>query len=179
MKTYEGMFLLDAGNPDFEAAAAPVRQAMARVNAEILSFKPWDDRRLVYEVKDRKRGLYILAYFQADPARMAELRQELQLDERVLRSLILSGDDVTPEIINAETPATMAAMRRPPPRPEGEPAPAAAAVGGAPTTAAPAATAPAAAASAAAPAAAPAEPAPAPAPAEPAATAPEAPQKAE
>ncbi len=111
-KTYEGMFLLDAGNPDFEAAAAPVRQVLDRAQAEVLSLKPWDDRRLAYDIKGRKRGLYVLAYFKAEPARIAEMEHELQLSENVLRAMLLSADHLSEEQIRAETPATLAASRR-------------------------------------------------------------------
>ena len=112
MRTYEGMFLLDAGNPDFESAAAPVRDVLARANAEVLSLKPWDERRLAYEIKGRRRALYVLTYFRADPAVMQSLHHDIQLDERILRALILSADHVTEEVIHAETPATLAQARK-------------------------------------------------------------------
>jgi len=106
------MFLLDAGNPDFESAAAPVRDVLARANAEVLSLKPWDERRLAYEIKGRRRALYVLTYFRADPAVMQSLHHDIQLDERILRALILSADHVTEEVIHAETPATLAQARK-------------------------------------------------------------------
>ena len=105
-KTYEGMFLLDAGNPDFQAASEPVRHILTRYEAEILSFKPWDERKLAYEIRGRKRGLYVLTYFKADPLKIAEIEHDCELDERVLRQLILRRDRITDEQINAETPAT-------------------------------------------------------------------------
>lgn len=111
-KTYEGMFLLDAGNPDFEAATAPVREVLARAEAEVVSLKPWDDRRIAYEIEGRKRGLYVLVYFKADPARMAEMEHEIQLSEKILRAMVLSADHVKEEKIQAETPATLAAARK-------------------------------------------------------------------
>ena len=112
MRTYEGMFLLDAGNPDFESASAPVRDLLARVQAEVLALKPWDERRLAYEIRGRRRGLYVLTYFRADPAKVAELQHDVQLDERILRALVLSADHVSAEQMQAETPATQASARR-------------------------------------------------------------------
>lgn len=105
-KTYEAMFLLDAGNPDFNAASEPVRNILTRYEAEVLAFKPWDERRLAYEVEGRKRGLYVLSYFKLDPLKVHEVEHDCRLDERVLRALILRRDRLTPEQINAETPAT-------------------------------------------------------------------------
>jgi len=108
MKTYEAMFLLDADNSDFESASAPVREVLARAEAEVLSIKPWDDRRLAYEIKGRKRGLYVLAYFKADPGKMHDMQHDIQLSDRLLRAMILSADHVSDEQINADTPATLA-----------------------------------------------------------------------
>ena len=112
MKTYEGMFLLDAGNPDFQAACEPVRTILSRYQAQVLSMKPWEERRLAYEIAGRKRGLYVLTYFQASPTVMAEIEHDCRLEERILRSLILRKDKITDEVVNADTPAT--APRREP-----------------------------------------------------------------
>lgn len=118
MKTYEGMFLLDAGNPDFQAASEPVRAILTRYEAQVLAMKPWDERRLTFEISGRKRGLYVLTYFQVDPAKLTEIEHDCRLDERILRSLILRKDKITEEVINADTPAT--APRREPEFREGD-----------------------------------------------------------
>ena len=116
MKTYEGMFLLDAGNPDFQAACEPVRTILSRYQAQVLSMKPWEERRLAYEIAGRKRGLYVLIYFQAAPGAIVEIEHDCRLEERILRSLILRKDKISDEVVHAETPAT--APRR---EPEHEP----------------------------------------------------------
>jgi small subunit ribosomal protein S6 len=110
-KTYEGMFLLDPGNADFQAASQPVRNVLTRNEAEILVIKPWDERRLAYEVQGHRRGLYVLTYFQVDPAHIAEIDRDCQLSEQILRSLILRREHLSDEQIHAETPVTSAAGR--------------------------------------------------------------------
>jgi len=110
-RTYEGMFLLDAGAGSFEAASEPIRTVLERVEAKVLAIKPWDERRLAYEIQGRKRGLYVLTYFQADPARITELEHDCQLSAEILRALFLRRDHLTEETINAETPATSGARR--------------------------------------------------------------------
>jgi small subunit ribosomal protein S6 len=97
---------LDSGIPDFNTASEPVRNILTRYGADILAMKAWDERRLAYEILGRKRGLYVLSYFKADPLRVVEIEHDCQLDERVLRSLILRRDRLTDEQINADTPAT-------------------------------------------------------------------------
>ena len=108
MRTYEGMFLVDPTD-DFEQACQPVREVLQRADAEIITIKPWDERRLAYKIKGRKRGLYILTYFRAKPEKIGPLQYEIQLNERLLRALILSAEHVTEEQMHADTPATLAA----------------------------------------------------------------------
>jgi small subunit ribosomal protein S6 len=110
MNSYEGMFLVDV-NTDFQAAGEPVRTILSRNEAEILSMKPWDERRLACEIRGRRRGQYILTYFKAPPERVADIEHDSQLDERILRMLILRRDNLTEDVIHAETPATAGARR--------------------------------------------------------------------
>jgi len=110
-KTYEGMFLLDAGNPDFDAATEPIRKVLDRNEAELLAIKPWDERRLAYDVGGRRRGLYVLTYFKAPAGRIAEITHDGELDERILRLLVLRRDNLTKEQIDADTPATSGMKR--------------------------------------------------------------------
>jgi len=110
-RTYEAMFLLDGSNSEFEAAARPIRAVLDRNEAEVLALKPWDERRLAYEIKGRRRGLYALAYFNADPERIKEIEHDCQLSEEILRALIIHKEHLSEEDLAAETPATAAAKR--------------------------------------------------------------------
>jgi len=110
-RTYEEMFLLDSGNPDFNAVSEPIRTVLERRGAEILSIKPWDERKLAYEIRGRKRGLYILTYFLIDPRMVVEVEHDFKLDERILRVIILRRDKISEAKIHAETPATSAPVR--------------------------------------------------------------------
>jgi len=110
-RIYEGMFMLDSGNPDFQAATEPVRHILARSEAEILGIRLWDDRRLAYEIKGRKRALYALTYFKVDPAKLSEIEHDCLLEERLLRALILKVEKFSPEMLEAPTPATHVPVR--------------------------------------------------------------------
>ena len=103
---YEGMFVLDAGAGDFEAASQPVRTALERSEAEVLAMKPWDERKLAYPIEGRRRGLYVLSYFKVDPERTADIERDCQLNEQILRVLILRRETLTDAEIQADTPAT-------------------------------------------------------------------------
>lgn len=108
-QTYEAMFVMDAamGTPD--AARKPIETLFGRAEANVLALKPWDERRLCYEIAGRKRGLYMLAYFTMAPDRVEEFENDCQLNDDVLRVLVLRREDLTDEELQAETPAMMAA----------------------------------------------------------------------
>lgn len=109
--TYEAMFLLDAGGTDFQVVSEPIRAILSRNQAEVLSMKPWEDRRLAYEIQGRRRGLYVLAYLNVEPTSVKEIEHDCQLDERILRVLILRRDKFSETELAAETPADMMARR--------------------------------------------------------------------
>jgi small subunit ribosomal protein S6 len=106
--TYEAMFLLDAGQPNPDTAIEGIRTVLERSEAEILAIKPWEERRLAYEIQGRKRGLYILSYFRLSPEKVTELEHDCMLNENILRVLILRKDHLTEQEINAQTPAMTA-----------------------------------------------------------------------
>lgn len=120
-RTYEGMFLVDSGKSDFEAACQPIRNVLDRSQAQILTIKPWDERKLAYEIGGRRRALYVLTYFKIDPASTSDIERHSDLIEEILRVLILRHDELTEEQINAKTPAEAAARRARPPRPDTSP----------------------------------------------------------
>ncbi len=112
MNTYEGMFLIDGGQPNFELACEPINTVLGRSKAEVLSIRLWEDRKLAYEIKGRKRGVYVLAYFRMDPNNMIELEHDCQLNEGILRVLFLRKDNLTDEEMNAPTPAMLETTAR-------------------------------------------------------------------
>ena len=112
MKTYEAMFLLEAGQSDFEAACEPIQAVLKRSGGELVSSNLWDERRLAYEIKGQKRGMYVLTYFKLDPAKVVELEHDCQLNEGILRVLIIRRDNLKDEELNAPTPAMIANATR-------------------------------------------------------------------
>lgn len=97
-RQYEGMFLFDpAFAGDFKNAEDEVRRIMDRADAEILMCRRWDERKLAYEIRGRKRGVYVLTYFNADPSKIKPMERDAQLSERILRLLVLRADGITQE----------------------------------------------------------------------------------
>lgn len=95
MNQYEAMILFDPTfGAQFENCEAEVRRLMERAGAELVFCKKWDERRLAYKVKGRKRGLYVLAYFKAPADKIAGLERDCQISENILRVLVTRADDV-------------------------------------------------------------------------------------
>jgi small subunit ribosomal protein S6 len=113
INTYEAMFLVDAGQPSLDVAKEPIERVLARGEAEVLSLKVWDERKLVYEIKGRRRGLYMICYFKMDTANVIKLERDCQLSEDILRLLVIRKDSLTDEVIAAPTPAEQAPERAP------------------------------------------------------------------
>jgi len=106
LRVYEGMFVLDSGKSgDWNAAAAQVHGILTRYGATILDSRKWDERRLAYEIKGRKRGAYILVYFDAPRPNITSIRHDLELSETVLRYLIVVREKYTPPEAAEPVPA--------------------------------------------------------------------------
>lgn len=96
--TYEAMFLVgQAAAADLAGVIEHIKEILARGQAEIIAMRKWDERRLAYEIKKQKRGLYILTYFRAPSSSLAHIERDCNLSERILRVLILRADHLTEE----------------------------------------------------------------------------------
>jgi small subunit ribosomal protein S6 len=96
LRKYEGMFLFDpVVVSDWEGIQAELNRLLERADARMIASTKWDERRLAYEVRGRKRGIYALTYFEAEPARIADIERDVQLSESALRCLILRVDHLT------------------------------------------------------------------------------------
>jgi small subunit ribosomal protein S6 len=95
-RTYEIMYLLDnnAVRAGWNEAKAAATGLIVKHGGKVLSARRWDERKLAYPIKQRRRGTYLLAYGELGPDGVATLRRELDLTESVLRYLILSAEAV-------------------------------------------------------------------------------------
>jgi small subunit ribosomal protein S6 len=95
---YEAMFLLSqATAADLASAIDHIKEVLARGHAEIIAMKKWDERRLAFEIKKQKRGLYILVYFRAPNSGLPHIERDCNLSDKILRVLILRADHLSIE----------------------------------------------------------------------------------
>ena len=90
---YEAMFLYPSGaNAELEKTISSVRSMVEKHGGEILVLKKWDERKLTYEVKKQKRGLYIICYYTGPGSSVASIERDVNLSEEALRVLITDAD---------------------------------------------------------------------------------------
>jgi small subunit ribosomal protein S6 len=109
------MFLVDASDTasHWDEMMAQIQTIFQRAHVEVINMRKWDDRRLCYEIKGHKRGMYILSYFKAEPGVIGQIERDVQISERVLRVLILRVDHMTEKDFNAPTPLMLQENRGP------------------------------------------------------------------
>src|ERR1035437_1279976 len=93
---YEALFLLNASyaTGSWDAAKGEVEHILHRANAEILHLRKWDERRLAYEIRGNKRGVYVLAFFKCEGPKVVGIERDVQLSENILRVLVLKSDHI-------------------------------------------------------------------------------------
>lgn len=97
MTQYEGMFLFDnTVAHEWPSMEQEVRRLCERVGAKLKVCLKFDERKLAYEIRGRKRGTYVLTYFEAPPEKMREMERDAQLSESILRALFLRRE-IKPE----------------------------------------------------------------------------------
>ena len=102
MKCYEGLFLFpQAAVGDMQSAVDHLKDILGRADAKIISLRKWDERRLAYEIKGNKRGLYFLVYFEVQGSALVRIERDCNLSEHVLRSMVLRAEHVTREQMEA------------------------------------------------------------------------------
>jgi ribosomal protein S6 len=120
-KLYEGMFLVDSAlaASDWQGVNDTIRSILERFGAEIVTTDKWDERKLAYDIKGKSRGTYILVYFRVNGERITEIERTFQINENIMRVLILCVDDLDEQYITK--PGQKTAVRVEEPRQEAAP----------------------------------------------------------
>jgi small subunit ribosomal protein S6 len=98
MYPYEGMILVDPvmHGADPEGVEATVRGLLEKHGAKIHDFEKWDERKLAYEIKGHKRGVYLLTRLEMPGEGVDEFRRECKITECILRQLMIRLEDDIP-----------------------------------------------------------------------------------
>jgi len=88
---YEGMFLLDSARAtrEWDVVQAHVHDILKKHGAEITKSEKWSERRLAYDIRGHKRGVYMLTYFTAPGEAIRLINRDCELSDVVIRNLII------------------------------------------------------------------------------------------
>ena len=90
INSYEVMFITDVSNGD-EATEATLNKfvSIIEANAEVIDVAKWGKRRLAYPINDMPEGFYTVVTFKSAPEFPGELERLMNIDESVMRSLVI------------------------------------------------------------------------------------------
>ena len=94
MRNYEIMFILSTQLTDEEkqAGVAFVEETLKVAGAAEVKTEIWGDRKLAYPIKKKENGYYVLTTFQADGTRFTEIEAKLNINESLLKYMIVKND---------------------------------------------------------------------------------------
>ncbi len=86
---YEILVILDPRPTDEEVAQllARLQETLKELGATVQKVDNWGKRRLGYEIKKQREGIYVVIELLAAPATLKEFERQLGLNENVLRFL--------------------------------------------------------------------------------------------
>ena len=93
INSYETLFIVDvtAGEEATKATVTKFTDIIAK-NAEIVEVAEWGKRRLAYPINDMPEGYYVVVTFKGEPQFPAELERLYNIDESVMRSIVVKLD---------------------------------------------------------------------------------------
>ena len=118
-RTYEIMLLADnnAVRAGWKEVKAHFAGLVEKHGGKVLTSRRWDERKLTYPIRQRRRATYLLAYCELSGDGVANLRRELDINEILLRYLLLRAESVPAqeyELTQAEAAAGFQVPEPPP-----------------------------------------------------------------
>jgi small subunit ribosomal protein S6 len=122
-RIYEVMFLIDNNTvrAGWKEAKAGCTGLIEKHGGKVLSARRWEERKLAYPIRQRRRGTYLLGFCELPGEGVGTLRRELDISESVLRYLLLRVEAVPPKELELARLEDAADFRVPEPPPEDVP----------------------------------------------------------
>jgi len=79
----------EVADEDLRALMGRVADTIGQIGGTIDLHDVWERRELAYEIDGCRRGTYVICYFNADSESIDALRKEMELEEQVLRHVIV------------------------------------------------------------------------------------------
>ena len=94
-RLYEAMWVVDAnaGREDFNKVLGGIREIVEKGGGSWINADKWEERKLAYPIKKKKRGLYIINHFSAPTEAVVKIERNARLSDLVIRHMILVDED--------------------------------------------------------------------------------------
>jgi len=94
MRNYEIMYILkpDLDEESITAVIEKFNVLIANNGGEVTSVDKWGKRRLAYEIKDYREGIYILVNFKGVAGTAQELDRVMKITDEILRFMIVKKE---------------------------------------------------------------------------------------
>ncbi|OIO52301.1 30S ribosomal protein S6 [Candidatus Uhrbacteria bacterium CG_4_10_14_0_8_um_filter_58_22] len=94
MKKYEMMFILPSKytEGEMDGIIKKVNSMLEESGAKLADMHNLGKRRLTYPISNQRNGVYILTYFESEPADLAKMDQTIRLSGEVMRHIIIERD---------------------------------------------------------------------------------------
>lgn len=116
---YEGLFIFDSNRYAREPGnvSSQIATMIQKHGGKVLASRLWEERRLAYPINGQRKGTYWLAYFRIDSSQIEPMRRECQINENILRELMLKIDSRIVDALVAHALASGTEQAKPKPRP--------------------------------------------------------------
>lgn len=95
VRLYECMWVVDSntGREDYNKVLEALKEIVSKGGGSWINAEKWEERRLAYPIKKKKRGLYIICHFSAPTDTIIKIDRNAKLSEVVLRHMITVDED--------------------------------------------------------------------------------------
>jgi len=97
-RKYEGLFIFppEEGPDAAKGGEKRLDEAISRLGGRVLDKKDWGRRPLGFAIRRHREGYFLLWNFEMETHQLAELKKNLQLDEKILKTTIVKYEEPKP-----------------------------------------------------------------------------------
>jgi small subunit ribosomal protein S6 len=94
MNIYENIVIFDSSLSDEEAegAVTKIKGIVTGSSGEVLKVDIWGRRKLAYEIKKQKKGIYVLLLYKTPPEAIKKLEDFFRVFDAVIKYMIIKLD---------------------------------------------------------------------------------------
>jgi small subunit ribosomal protein S6 len=95
VQKYEAVYIMDPAlaEEDQTAMTERLQRVIADQGGTVDAVDKWERRRLAYEIKGRREGMYVVINFTGSSACARELERVMRLADNVLRAMIVGVEE--------------------------------------------------------------------------------------